>query len=221
MGAEAPTPVARTGEARWWLEGRRRIVARALRRHLAPGHHRVFVAGANAAAMTDVLGQFGTVRQGDIPGDLRESGDVDVVAAFDVLERFPDDGAVLREVHRTLPPGGVLVVTVAAFEFLWGPYDELREHRRRYSREELRQRLEGAGFFADLVSYFGAWLFPAVSARAVVRRFRGWTDPRPDFISRSTALDRALTWVAVSEAPLIGRWSPPVGVSLVAVAHKP
>ncbi len=207
-------------EAHWRSEGRRRILASVLRRHLRSGDHRIFVAGAGH--VSDLLGQFGTVvAEGEIPADLPVPGEVDVVVAFDVLDALADDRAALRGVERVLPAGGVLVVTAAAFEFLWGPHDDLCERRRRYGRAELRERLEGAGFVVDLVSYFDAWLFPAAAARAVVRRFRGWQEPRADFRPRSVPVDQALLWLSSAEATVLGRWSPPAGASVVAVAHKP
>lgn len=211
--------VAQTDEGHWWSEGRRRIVGSVLRRHLPPGEGRRILelgGGGEDSGMTQLLGEFGTVST-----EVASGEGVDVIAAFDVLERARDDRRMLAEFHRRLRPGGTVVLTVAAFEFLWGPHDELCEHRRRYGRGELRRRLEDAGFDVELVSYFGTWLFPAVSARAVLRRFRGWTDPRPDFVPRSAPVNRALQWLVASEAPLIGRWSPPAGIALVALARKP
>ncbi len=208
-------------EAHWRSEGRRRIVASVLRRHLPAGDHRIFVAGYGSGDLTVLLGQFGTVvGEGEIPVDLPAPEEVDVVAAFEVLDALADDGAALGAIERALPAGGVVVVTAAAFEFLWGPHDDVCERRRRYGRSELRQKLEDAGFVVDLVSYYDTWLFPAVAARAVVRRFRGWQEPRADFRPRSAPVDHALVWLSSAEGSVIGRWSPPAGASIVAVAHK-
>lgn len=209
-------------EAHWRSEGRRRVLASVLRRHLPPGDRRIFVAAGGAGQLTALLGRFGTVvGEGEIPADLPAPGEVDVVVAFDVLDALADDRAALGAMARVLPAGGLLVVTAAAFEFLWGPDDDLRARRRRYGRAELRQRLEGAGFVVDLVSYFDTWLFPAVAARAVVRRFRGWQEPRADFRPRSAPVDRALLWLSSAEGAVLGRWAPPAGASVLAVSHKP
>ena len=209
--------------AHWRTEGRRRIVASVLQRQLPAGvDRRIFVATGDEGEMADVVGGFGTVvAEGRIPEDLPAVGELDMVAAFDVLEDLVDDRAAVRAIHGVLPAGGTLVVTAAAFEFLWGPHDELRERRRRYGRDELAQRLEEAGFVVDLASYFDSWLFPAAATRSVVRRFRGWQEPRADFRPRAAPVDQALLWLSSSEASLVGRWSPPAGASVVALAHKP
>jgi hypothetical protein len=209
--------VADVDERHWWVQARRHVVADVLRRQLPPAPaRRIFDAGGGTGPLASVLGEFGTVS-----GERPAAGEADVVAAFDILEGAPDERGMLADLHRALRPGGTLVLTVAGFEFLWGPHDDLSRHRRRYGRGELRRRLADAGFAVDLVNYFGAWLFPAASARAIVRRFRGWDEPRPDFVARSAPVNRAFTWLAVSEAPLVARWSLPAGVALVAVARKP
>jgi SAM-dependent methyltransferase len=58
---------------------------------------------------------------------------------LDVLEHCPDDRAMLREVHRVLRVGGIVVVTVPALHaFSWLDPDDVklrfpRLHRRLYS----------------------------------------------------------------------------------------
>ena len=62
--------------------------------------------------------------------------------------------------------GGVLVVTVPAYAFLWSSHDEALGHRRRYTRRRLADLLEGAGFRLEVCSYaMSAALPPAAIVR--------------------------------------------------------
>jgi glycosyltransferase involved in cell wall biosynthesis len=49
------------------------------------------------------------VRHEDMANLSFESGSLDYILSFDVLEHVPDYGAALREAHRCLNPGGVLL----------------------------------------------------------------------------------------------------------------
>src|SRR5262249_24604101 len=55
-------------------------------------------------------------------GDPAYRGDgweFDLVTALDVIEHIEDDRAAVSEMVRMLRPGGVLVITVPAFQALW------------------------------------------------------------------------------------------------------
>ena len=113
-----------------------------------------------------------------IPGDLQKIDLPD--AAFDgavcaeVLEHLDDDRAALGELARVLRPGGFLLVTVPANPYRYDWTDRWAGHRRRYTPEVLRERMEAAGF--EDVDVKG-WGFPLtglfhrhVYRRALARR---------------------------------------------------
>jgi SAM-dependent methyltransferase len=93
----------------------------------------------------------------------------DAVTALDVLEHVPDDAKAATELHRILKPGGILVVTVPAFQALWSDWDVALHHYRRYRRPMLARVLRGAGFELLHISYINVIAFPAVFA---IRKLR-------------------------------------------------
>jgi len=94
---------------------------------------------------------------------------VDFVYTFNVLEHISDDEATLGEIHRTLRPGGTLLVYVPAFPLLYTSMDRKVGHLRRYRRHDLRGKVEAAGFEVRTAEYVDALGFLAT----LVYRFAG------------------------------------------------
>src|SRR5690606_2064000 len=61
-----------------------------------------------------------------------------------------DDQRALNHFHDALVPGGHAIVLVPAHPWLYTACDETLGHFRRYTPDELRERMEAAGF--DIVS---------------------------------------------------------------------
>src|SRR6266852_2418415 len=87
----------------------------------------------------------GSVLKGDVsalPSDFR----ADLVCAFEVLEHIGDDEGALRQWREFLRPGGVLMISVPAWQRRFGASDSKVGHYRRYDRHDLVGLLESAGF---------------------------------------------------------------------------
>lgn len=89
----------------------------------------------------------------------------DAVVSADVLYHLDDDAAAAAEAWRVLRPGGVLVVNVPAYPWLWSYHDEAVAGRRRYLRAGLAGLLRSAGFSRCWESYANCPVFPLVVAR--------------------------------------------------------
>lgn len=108
--------------------------------------------------------------KGELPGDIpfsRES--FDFVLMLDVLEHLNDDQAAIREVVNLLKPGGIIICTVPAYQWLWTKHDEIFHHKRRYNKKILSGLFERLQLETVRLTYFNFFIFPvALSARAIL-----------------------------------------------------
>jgi len=232
-------------DTHWWFRGRREIFTRLL----APFEHRalsILDIGFGTGAMLTFLQRYGHVTGMDMSvdairfartrcdapmllGDITalpvETASIDLVTAFDIVEHVPDDRAAFAELARVCRPGGHMLATVPAFQFLWGNQDVVSHHQRRYTLGELEKHVRAAGFVPRRLSYFNAILFPAVAAVRVARRLRGERRPQGEVKSDFTMtkpgfVNDTLTRVFAAEGRWLARWRLPVGVSIVCLAER-
>lgn len=145
----------------------------------------------------------------------------DVIGAFDVLEHIDEDDAVLRQMFRATRPGGGLLVTVPQHRFLWSAIDEHSMHKRRYSRAELRGKVEQAGFrIQRMISFISLLLPPMMYSRMrrnSSRDFQLWKE-----FEISRPLNALLGSILTAERAMIERGvSFPAGGSLLLIAKRP
>lgn len=106
----------------------------------------------------------------------------DGVILSEVLEHIEDDVRGLREVYRVLKPNGVVAITVpnANYPFWWDPINKSLEtlglppirrgvlagiwanHVRLYTKAQLRQAVEAAGFIVEEERAFTHYCFPFI-----------------------------------------------------------
>jgi glycosyltransferase involved in cell wall biosynthesis len=102
--------------------------------------------------LEEQFGQRGNVRviQADLtmPEDaaLWKDEAIDTVLCCGVLEHVGPDEEVLRSLRDALQPGGHCIVVVPAQSRLYNALDRRQGHQRRYDADELREKMERAGF---------------------------------------------------------------------------
>lgn len=135
----------------------------------------------------------------------------DTVVCVNVLEHVEDDELALAHMHRILEPGGGLALLVPAFPFLKGSIDDLVGHHRRYTRNEVRNKLTRAGFsILDIFFMNAPGLVGWFLNNRILRR-------REESPSQVAFFDRFIVpWLSVAE----GIVRPPFGLSLIALARK-
>lgn len=148
----------------------------------------------------------------------------DAVCLFDVLEHLDDDAGALEQAKSLLAPGGLLICTVPAFEFLWSKHDDITQHKRRYTRGQLGTVFNKAGLPPMKLGYFNSLLFPIAFARRIGRKLTR-TDDGVEFDVPMAPLNNFLRKTFKSETGAILRMGTrggfPAGLSLLAVAKAP
>ncbi len=229
----------------WWYRGRRRVIDEELRSLGLPSPLEILDAGCGSGRNMVDLVRFGTVTGLELAdasvakARSRGVGEVvqatlesmpfdadrfDLAVSFDVIEHLDDDRLALRELRRVVRPGGFLVVTVPAYQWLWSEHDVVNHHRRRYTRRTLEAAAGDAGWTTVSTTHFNGLLLPAaVAHRGLLRlRSRGSAaDPAAavsDLERTSPRLNRLLERPLHLEARLIGSGRRiPCGLSLMAV----
>ena len=82
--------------------------------------------------------------QPDGYGPLQDS--FDTALCINVLEGLPDPGVALDGLHRSLQPGGRLIVIAPQGPSLYGPVDKALGQLRRFDRRDLETLITDAGF---------------------------------------------------------------------------
>jgi SAM-dependent methyltransferase len=96
----------------------------------------------------------------------------DAVLALDVIEHLDDDAGAVRRLARLARPGGLVVVSVPALPEMFGEFDEIQGHRRRYRPEDLEAAFEGSGLEVERVFWWGRWLVPTLRRQRARRRMK-------------------------------------------------
>lgn len=164
------------------------------------------------------LGNLAQAHGGMIPF---KNGSFDMITAVDVMEHLEDDVGTLEEIYRVCASGGLIVVVVPAFQFLWSNRDERLHHRRRYTVSEIQARTEQAGFSIRKCSYVDLFLFAPLLLLVKLGLLSGKRPMlRMDVAPPVPVLDRC--WLAAARLErLLLRWiNFPLGVSVLCVGQK-
>lgn len=119
-------------------------------------------AGAKALSFNQITAYQGTLTDLAFP-----DSSIHAIGVFDVLEHLENPQILLQEVKRVLIPGGVLITTVPANEWLFSDFDLSIGHYRRYSRQGLDKLLLESGFKNNKIQYF---FFSLVAPAFILRR---------------------------------------------------
>lgn len=105
-------------------------------------------------------------------------GQMDTVICLNVLEHIEDDLEALRNIRSLLVDGGRAVILVPCGQSIFNSLDEELGHLRRYSEDQLRERMTAAGFEVETLLRFnrasrpGWWLNGTILKRRTISRLQ-------------------------------------------------
>jgi SAM-dependent methyltransferase len=201
---------------------------RFLRETLAPAYLGGFDLSEEAVALAREKAPGADVYRGDLCDPPVHPDALDAVVSCDVLcipgtvRALPG----LRRLVERLRPGGLLVLNLPAYRWLYSRHDVAVHSSERYTARDVRRLLESLGLEVELLSYRLCFLFPLVVASrlpSLLRARPGDPDARSD-LNRvpSEAVSRAFLAVLRLENALIARGVRlPFGSSVFALGRKP
>lgn len=145
-------------------------------------------------------------------------GSLDTIFSSNVFEHIKDDITALKNCHKLLEPNGKLLLYVPSRPEIYGKLDEDMGHYRRYTKKELKSKLQKTGFriiklyYANLPGYFTWWGRGVLLARFF--KSKSGANKTDNFFAN--VFDRFIVPFLYLEK----YFHPPLGQNLVLVAEK-
>jgi SAM-dependent methyltransferase len=234
------TEISETQLGHWWFVGRRSIIRDLISRMHLPKAAKILEVGCGPGGNLNMLNDFGFIKAfemskdaiamarkqtnncfdikvGSCPNDIPFEGEkFDLICMFDVLEHIDEDGETLIVLKKLLKDNGKLLITVPAYQWLYGGHDKLLHHKRRYSFNELTIKAKSSGYQVEKLTYFNCILSPiALAVRVYEKIFSGATP-----VGASTPnklVNNILCCLFKSEKYLLRYLRLPFGISLIGI----
>ncbi|UCD30551.1 MAG: class I SAM-dependent methyltransferase [Planctomycetota bacterium] len=231
-------------ERYWWFVAKHNILMNLINRFLKPSSQyvpRVCDIGCGCGALlkrlTDKYQAIGIdasplarafcqqrgleVQEGELPDAIPlESNSLDAVVLSDVLEHIEDDRAAVAAVTRMLRPGGLLLCTVPAHQWLWSKRDEFHHHYRRYGYWQYKRLFQSLSLTTEILSFYNVATFPAMIIMRLATKFFGEKHAGPDIPVVSVPINTLLTCIFEAEKIFLPIMTFPVGASLISVHRQ-
>jgi SAM-dependent methyltransferase len=228
----------------WWFVGRRAILESFLKTIVGNlrseiQNLRILDVGCGTGANVEMLSKYGEAEGVDVSDDALEfcrrkglkvqkglaeklpydDESFDFTTALDVVEHLDDDIAGLKEMFRVTKRGGYSLIFVPAFMWLWGVQDDISNHRIRYTKKQIVDRLEKAGYTVERSTYANWTFFAPILGGRTLMKITG-IKPESENNVNISALNGLFGKLFAAERFWLQRFSFPFGVSIVVVARK-
>lgn len=150
----------------------------------------------------------------------------DLVTAFGLIEHVSDDRSLLAELKRICRPCGRILLFTSAFKCLWSEHDEANEHVRRYSFNELKQKIEEQGLaiikmsYFNLLMFFPMWIVAKIENLAKRVRRKKTEEPQRFLFELPGFISAVLISLLKLEGWFFKRTDLPFGVNIICILEK-
>ncbi len=229
----------------FWYRGMRDITASLFEKYLpAKKNNTILDAGCGTGAGIEFLKKYGTVHGFDISpravefchkrgldnvivGSIDEipyeDSKFDLVTCFDVLgqREVSSDKKAMKEFYRVLKPGGILLIRIAANNWLYGYHDVAVHTRHRYNAQEVAQLFESHRLKTLGTTYANSFFFPPIAVMRLLRRLSPVKESVGSDVDTVNPLVNFLAYYPLLLESKIVRYARlPFGLSVIGVAQK-
>lgn len=146
----------------------------------------------------------------------------DLVVSLDVLyHKQVNDTKALKEFHRVLKPGGLVIIRVPANKWLHLNHDKHVHTRQRYSIHEIEKKIITSGFQINKVSYVNMILLPLAIIKQFIESIVSKNDVYSGVNYENKIVNNILSLFLFLESKIIIYFDLPYGLGIIAVAQKP
>ena len=230
-------------KSHWWFKVRRNIVLSLIKKYKIPKTAKIFDFGCGSGYTVGYLQKLGYDVSGvDVSAEAIEfglsrgirnlsvardggishpEGSFDLVLALDVIEHIEDDLGAIRGLKEALKPRGMAIITVPAYQWMWGVQDEVAHHFRRYTISSLKSAVREVDNLTIVrKTYFNTILFPPIAIVRIISRWFNLKERESDFDINNRFLNSLSYFIFNLETYLLKFLNFPFGVSILFVLKK-
>lgn len=229
----------------WWFVGLRYLLENFLRKYYNSRKDlKLLDVGCGTGMNLKLLSKFGKVYGIDTSDDainfckirgvknVKKTNVMDIkfkASSFDVVTSLGvlyhkdviDDVKAMKEIYRVLKPGGRFFIFDCAMKSLYGRHTVAFQGIRRYSKSELKSKLQKVNFSIEKISYANTLLFPLVYIGRKSGEFVN-LEPKSEVQAEfNPFFNYILKIVYKTELKGLEYFNYPYGINIFAIARKP